>query len=590
MIRNRLLPISFRQLPTALFHGLTVSLIVAASVVQPIMAVSAEQRTIFNHSISYFNVKSCYSNSDDTSDSTGSTDDGGGAPANTVESWLNKYGQWAFDDGKKYGVPYELILAQGALESGWGTSYNARKLHNFFGITRTSSQPGEGRWRSFESDRKGWEGFAIYLTQSGYYNDALSKYSHDPYKLVQAIQPIYAPDSDGNVGYVAKVSSILNSIIKYVKDNNKWPPSSEVQYDAAPPDSDSGNSTDSSGDDSDGMCTCTTAAGSGTDTGVDESGESSNADKIFKALTTHNFNKNQGRPLNDVQASAVLGNLKQESGIQPVDSNKNQGSHKGIAQWDNGRWSKIDDPKDNLDNQIKLLIKEMDSDNSPTDDFWEASSSDDIEKATKAFDDGFERSGGSMLNKRIEYAKDFYTKYRGKAGNTDCSGGALNGSIVQIAKEMGSWGQTSTCYDWSGGHTSQEDTDKRIEHKFSDGYGVDCSGFASAVIYKATGIWRSWDTQGFCNDKENFKEVSVSEAQPGDLAVTCDQHVEIILKPNGDGTADTAGSRGVPGARRGNGDGCGQNIGPALHTGYNLNGKHILRYIGQGADKAASGQ
>src|ERR1041385_3117823 len=44
--------------------------------------------------------------------------------------------------GAKFGLNPIVILAQGALESGWGTSYMAKNIHNFFGIT-ASGKPND---------------------------------------------------------------------------------------------------------------------------------------------------------------------------------------------------------------------------------------------------------------------------------------------------------------------------------------------------------------------------------------------------------------------------------------------------------------
>lgn len=44
--------------------------------------------------------------------------------------------------GAKFGLNPIVILAQGALESGWGTSYMARNIFNFFGIT-AAGKPNE---------------------------------------------------------------------------------------------------------------------------------------------------------------------------------------------------------------------------------------------------------------------------------------------------------------------------------------------------------------------------------------------------------------------------------------------------------------
>lgn len=171
----------------------------------------------------------------------------------------------------------------------------------------------------------------------------------------------------------------------------------------------------------------------------------------------------------------------------------------------------------------------------------------------------------------------------GSSSSLMCSSGAagtMNEKIVQIATEWAEWGDTyGTCYTWAGGHTSQADTDERIEHHFADGYGVDCSGFASAVIYKASGVWNSWSTQTMCSDTENFKEVD--DPQPGDFKVTCNGHVAIILEVNDDGSFKTAESTGNWQNGRGeSSNGCG-GVGPNFG---NFSSGKTLRYIGPGSD------
>src|SRR4029450_12575816 len=45
-----------------------------------------------------------------------------GTAAKSVEEFVDKYGQMAFETGKKFGIPYEAILAQAIIESGYGGS------------------------------------------------------------------------------------------------------------------------------------------------------------------------------------------------------------------------------------------------------------------------------------------------------------------------------------------------------------------------------------------------------------------------------------------------------------------------------------
>jgi hypothetical protein len=148
---------------------------------------------------------------------------------------------------------------------------------------------------------------------------------------------------------------------------------------------------------------------------------------------------------------------------------------------------------------------------------------------------------------------------------------ALSGSIAQVAEEMGAWGaEYQACYVFGGGHGwTQEQMDTAIENHFTGEYGVDCSGFVSAVIYKATGIYRVWNTNSMCDDTANFQVVT--DPQPGDFAINCSAHVAVIVGVNSDGSFNTIDSSTT---------GCGAGMGPSPS---NYTGDMVLRYIGEGA-------
>jgi flagellar protein FlgJ len=60
----------------------------------------------------------------------------------TPEEYIQKYGAAAQAASQKTGVPASTILAQSALESGWGISSLAQKFLNFFGIKSSKSWAG----------------------------------------------------------------------------------------------------------------------------------------------------------------------------------------------------------------------------------------------------------------------------------------------------------------------------------------------------------------------------------------------------------------------------------------------------------------
>lgn len=155
-------------------------------------------------------------------------------------------------------------------------------------------------------------------------------------------------------------------------------------------------------------------------------------------------------------------------------------------------------------------------------------------------------------------------------GESDTLSGTANEKIAQVAKEWGEWGSTyNACYRLGGGHTTDKNwVDKAIEAHFTGEYAVDCSGFASIVIYKATGHLGSWSTTTIMSDSKNFKVVD--DPQPGDFAVSS-SHVEVIVEVNDDGTFNTVGSHKT---------GCGEGYGAS--PGH-FQGEKVYRYIGEGA-------
>ncbi|MDO4271371.1 MAG: phage tail tip lysozyme [Candidatus Saccharibacteria bacterium] len=125
-----------------------------------------------------------------------------------------------------------------------------------------------------------------------------------------------------------------------------------------------------------------------------------NAEAIFNVLTTTNFTHNGNKPLNAVQAAAILGNLQSESDFDPM-SGVNTGYYKGIAQWGGSRWEAIAEPKTDLANQVAHLISELDGDyyGPALQEFWESKDEGDLAKATFAFTRNYEvailHGGGS---------------------------------------------------------------------------------------------------------------------------------------------------------------------------------------------------
>lgn len=174
-------------------------------------------------------------------DSTGAAD---------LQGFIDLYGQMAFDTGKKYGIPYEAILAQGSVESANGNSELTKQGNNFFGIKAGDSWTGPvvtfetneespdgstytvtANFRSYPNAQAGFDGYGEFITTNSRYANALN-YPGDPVQYITEIKNAgYATDNQ----YVATLTRVIEQVTNYIASNNLFPPSSEVTPDAAPP-------------------------------------------------------------------------------------------------------------------------------------------------------------------------------------------------------------------------------------------------------------------------------------------------------------------------------------------------------------------
>ena len=61
----------------------------------------------------------------------------------TKQEFIDKYKEIAIQQQLKYGIPASITLSQAILESGYGTSAQAKECNNFFGIQAGDSWKGE---------------------------------------------------------------------------------------------------------------------------------------------------------------------------------------------------------------------------------------------------------------------------------------------------------------------------------------------------------------------------------------------------------------------------------------------------------------
>jgi hypothetical protein len=134
-----------------------------------------------------------------------------------------------------------------------------------------------------------------------------------------------------------------------------------------------------------------------------------------------------GKGLKDYQSAGIVGNLEQESGVDPTIAQYGGGPGRGIAQWsEGGRWNA--DANDNvvwyahktgqsewsLKLQLEFIWYEL------TTDSWYGlgalRSSGDVSAATIAFQNDFEGCGQCDEAMRIAYAKAVLAAFHGNGG------------------------------------------------------------------------------------------------------------------------------------------------------------------------------
>ncbi|MBP6041421.1 glucosaminidase domain-containing protein [Candidatus Saccharibacteria bacterium] len=172
----------------------------------------------------------------------------GGPPPASREEFVLSNAEAAFKIGKANGIPYDAMIAQGALESGDGKSDLTTQGNNYFGIKTGSGWTGavwsgstkeeEGgktvtktdSFRAYPTKEAGWQGYADFIRSNKRYAAAL-QYPQDPFQYITELKKAgYATDSS----YVSKNHDIIRSVQKIIAEKTDLPPSSEVVPEAQP--------------------------------------------------------------------------------------------------------------------------------------------------------------------------------------------------------------------------------------------------------------------------------------------------------------------------------------------------------------------
>lgn len=150
------------------------------------------------------------------------------------------------------------------------------------------------------------------------------------------------------------------------------------------------------------------------------SGGSSYASGTSTSAQVWNYLKSQG--LSDAAVAGIMGNLQQESSMNP------KAAGGGLAQWIGSRGSALRNyaasrglSANSLEAQLGFLWQELSSGSQGITPAQLNQMS--VSQAAQAFSNKFERPGIPMMNNRIKYANQYYNQFAGTGGGSASSSG-----------------------------------------------------------------------------------------------------------------------------------------------------------------------
>ena len=482
--------------------------------------------------------------------------------AHAPESPLKGTGQKAVASAKKANLNPFLAYAHAFMESTLATTdepgaqIKVHQGHNAFGRTATDSQPHVVEasrnwymWTSFEASVDADADENKNVDSGDWFSYDRAVFSDEIDQGIAAYVAKYAPNGDGKNDeqyYIGIIQDALDEMAGYAG-------ASVATASTASTTASSSSTTN---------CCATPTKGGGVVKMLSDNPETA----LGYLMSAGN-----GTKLTLAQAAGVVGNLQVESSPN-VDPRASNGTHIGIAQWDDNRWNNgvvkfaadmNGDPYD-LAIQLRYLAWEMGltdewkdhpSTNGGVADAVRATST--PEEAAVVFEATFERSGGSALSQRQSNAKALYDKYK-DSSSLSSSGAALPGTSAACSSGSGGASalQNYTLkYAWKELHHEprtqrKDDYVAAMDSAVKDGRytgqpsseemrGVDCGVFVTTLLYdsgfdktynydaKGGGTvnqlqWAilNWQLLGYANrtyqpDGSKFTD---DKLQPGDVA------------------------------------------------------------------------
>jgi murein DD-endopeptidase MepM/ murein hydrolase activator NlpD len=176
-------------------------------------------------------------------------------------------------------------------------------------------------------------------------------------------------------------------------------------------------------------------------TGASSTASASSSDAVIKNLSGNNnvqkawnFFKQKG--FSDEATAGVLGNLQQESGIDPTKKQYGGGPGRGLAQWEEGgRWNSLTKWADgqgldkwSMEAQLGYLWEELNGKDPTTVSIlnkryggMDKLKTMGYRDAVVAFEDSFERAGKPNYPNRYKYAEQILNQYKGSFSNATAS-------------------------------------------------------------------------------------------------------------------------------------------------------------------------
>ena len=416
------------------------------------------------------------------------------------DSPLKGTSQKAVASAKKANLSPFLAYAHAMMESTLATTdepgaqIKVHQGHNAFGRTATDSQPHVVEasrnwymWTSFEASVDADADENKNVDSGDWFSYDRAVFSDEIDQGIAAYVAKYAPNGDGKNDeqyYIGIIQDALDEMAGYAG-------ASVATASTLPTASSSASTTN---------CCATPTKGGGVVKMLSDNPETA----LGYLMSAGN-----GTKLTLAQAAGVVGNLQVESSPN-VDPRASNGTHIGIAQWDDNRWNNgvvkfaadmNGDPYD-LAIQLRYLAWEMGltdewkdhpSTNGGVADAVRATST--PEEAAVVFEATFERSGGSALSQRQSNAKALYDKYK-DSSSLSSSGAALPGTSASCSSGSGGTSalQNYTLkYAWKElNHSPRKertpDYTDAISTAVNEGRyvgeeGIDCGGFVTTLLY-----------------------------------------------------------------------------------------------------------